>query len=192
MKGRPSRGGQVRIVGGRLRGSRLPVADAEGLRPTPDRVRETLYNWLQPVIDGARVLDLFAGSGALGVEAASRGAARVTFVERDPRLAASLREQLQRLHVDAAKVESTDALRWLGGGAEPYDIVLLDPPFAADLWAPVAAALEQGGWLAPHAWIYVESPADRVPPLPPTWEPYRERRAGQVRLALYRRRPPVD
>lgn len=178
---------RIRIIGGSLRGSRLDVADAPGLRPTPDRVRETLYNWLAPVVEGVDCLDLFAGSGALGIEALSRGAARCVFVEADARVARVLQANLQRLKVIAAEVRNCDATRYLQGAAQPFDLVLLDPPFAADLWSPIAHTLEANGWLTASAWIYVESPANTVPLLPDRWQLHREGRAGDVRHALYRR-----
>lgn len=180
--------GQVRVIGGRLRGSKLAVPDREGLRPTPGRVRETLFDWLQPVVAGAHGLDLFAGSGALGIEALSRGAAAVVFVERDPALAAALRANLARLQQDADAVRCTDALALLAEAPpRPCDLVFLDPPFAADLWTVVAARLEQSAWLAPHAWIYVESPPDAPFEVPVNWTQHRQSRAGQVRHTLYRR-----
>ena len=180
--------GRVRIVGGSLRNSRLEVANALSLRPTPERVRETLFNWLAPVIAGARCLDLFAGSGALGIEALSRGAASALLVERDPRVAASLRASLQRLRLDTAELRVTDAQDLLAAPpAAPFDLVFLDPPFAAGLWTPVAAALESGGWLAPQAWIYLENPRESAPRLPTNWSPHRQAHAGEVAFALYRR-----
>lgn len=183
MKGAP---GRIRIIGGHLRNSRLEVPDLPGLRPTPERVRETLFNWLAPVLPGTRVLDLCAGTGALGVEAFSRGAVAVQFVERDARAAQALRGNLARLKVDAT-VNVTDALAFLAGPACAFDLVLLDPPFAAGLWTPLAQRLEEGGWLAAQAWVYVESPRDESPALPPNWTLHREGRAGEVRYALYRR-----
>jgi 16S rRNA (guanine966-N2)-methyltransferase len=183
MKPRPP--GHVRIIAGRLRGSKLPVADRPGLRPTSDRVRETLFNWLQPVLPGARVLDLFAGTGALGFEAASRGAADVRLVERDPALAANLRAQAERLRVDTVRVHLADALAWLRAPAsERFDIVFLDPPFDAGLWEPAAALLAP--WLAPSAWIYVEAPAGRDPVLPAGWIPHRSGATRDVHYGLYR------
>ena len=180
--------GKLRIVGGRLRGSKLAVADIDGLRPTPDRVRETLFNWLMPFIDGARCLDLYAGTGALGIEALSRGAGQVDFFERDARLAQTLRENLTRLKQETARVRHADALAALGEtAAQPYDIAFVDPPFALDLWDESARRLESNAWLAPHALIYVESPAEQALNLPATWQPHREGRAGAVRYALYRR-----
>lgn len=169
-----------------LRGSRIAVPDAPGLRPTPDRVRETLFNWLAPVIEGAQCLDLFAGTGALGIEALSRGAVAVQFVEADARLAALLRENVARLKLDA-RIDCTDAPRFLAQGAERYDIVFLDPPFASGLLNTAAQALETHGRLRDAAWIYVESPAGSAPDLPQNWALHREGRAGGVRYALYRR-----
>src|SRR5689334_3673643 len=150
---RPDPPGRLRIVAGTLRGSRLDVADAPGLRPTPDRVRETLFNWLMPVIAGARCLDLFAGTGALGIEALSRGAAAVDFVETDGELAERLRANLLRLK-QTARVLRLDALRFLGETEMRYDVVFLDPPFGAALWAAAAAALEAHDRLQADAWIY--------------------------------------
>lgn len=172
-----------------MRGSRITVPDRPGLRPTPDRVRETLFNWLAPVIEGARCLDLFAGTGALGIEALSRGAAPVDFVEADARLADLLRANLVRLKQDA-NVHVVDALRFLARDATRYDVVFLDPPFAANLWGDAARALEAHGRLLDSAWIYVESPAGAEPELPRNWALHREGRAGEVRFALYRRAGP--
>ncbi|WP_426287032.1 16S rRNA (guanine(966)-N(2))-methyltransferase RsmD [Luteibacter sp. E-22] len=180
--------GRIRVIGGTLRNSRIEVPDLPGLRPTSERVRETLFNWLQPVVDGARCLDLFAGTGALGIEALSRGAAAVTFVEREPRLATALKANLARFKV-SGEVVGDDAGRWLRGPGRPFDLVLLDPPFALDAWADTARALEEGGWLAAHAWIYVESPRGAVFALPDNWLPHRQGQAGEVAYALYRRTP---
>jgi 16S rRNA (guanine966-N2)-methyltransferase len=177
----------LRIVAGNLRGSRLAVPDSDGLRPTPDRVRETLFNWLAPVIEGARCLDLFAGSGALGIEAVSRGAAACTFVESDRALARLLAGNLARLKVENARVVETDALAMLAGTPQPFDVVFLDPPFGASLWNESARRLESGGWLQRDAWIYVESPSDAELALPAAWMLHRDGRAGSVRYALYRR-----
>ncbi|WP_374604393.1 16S rRNA (guanine(966)-N(2))-methyltransferase RsmD [Arenimonas sp.] len=177
--------GSVRIIAGSLRGSKLPVPDRPGLRPTSDRVRETLFNWLQPALPGARVLDLFAGTGALGFEAASRGAGEVVLVERDPELARSLREQAARLKADRVRVVAEDALAWLGRSPDlAFDLVFLDPPFAASLWQPAAAALAP--WLAPGALIYVECPRNVSPSLPAGWVLHREGQTRDVAYALYR------
>ena len=184
--------GQVRLIGGRWRGSKLAVADAPGLRPTSDRVRETLFNWLQPTLPGARVLDLFAGSGALGLEALSRGAASAVLVERDPALAASLLATTRRLPGgEAATVVQAEALGWLP--AQPrasFDLAFVDPPFAAGLHDQVLAALAPV--LAEHAWLYVESALAERPTTPSGWCLHREGRTREVRYALYRRLPSAD
>jgi len=182
-----ARPGSVRIIAGRWRGTRLPVPDAPGLRPTSDRVRETLFNWLQPVLPGARVLDLFAGTGALGLEAASRGADRVQLVEADARLAQALAAAAARLDADGrVAVRHGDALAFLREDAgAPWDIAFVDPPFAAGLWPAVLAALPAR--LASDAWLYVESPAGHVPALPADWALHRENGTRDVRYALYRR-----
>lgn len=179
--------GKVRIIGGRWRGTRLDVPDAPGLRPTSDRVRETLFNWLMPVLPGARVVDLFAGSGALGLEAVSRGAASAVLVERDPVLAAALRATAARLQGgDAVTVAQSDALAWLATQpAGAFDLGFVDPPFAAGLWAPAVEALMPR--LSAPAWLYVEAPHEAAIELPPDWSPHREGRTREVRYALYRR-----
>ena len=193
MKGdRKAAPGRVRIIGGSLRNSRLLVPELPGLRPTPERVRETLFNWLPPAIAGARCLDLCAGTGALGIEAWSRGAASVQFVERDARAAQALRANLSRLKLDSAALAVVDAAAFLGGEARACDVVFLDPPFSLGLWAPLARQLETGGWLAAQALVYVESPRGEVPELPPTWSLHREGVAGEVRFALYRRSLPLS
>lgn len=179
--------GRIRVIAGSLRNSRLEVPDLPGLRPTPERVRETLFNWLAPYLAGARCLDLCAGTGALGVEALSRGAAQVQFVESDSRAAQALRDNLMRLKVTSGHVAALDARLFLQEAPQAYDVVLLDPPFASQLWTSLARQLEDGGWLAVAAWIYVESPRDTVPSLPTNWQLHREGRAGEVRFALYRR-----
>ena len=179
--------GRIRIIGGQLRNSRLDVPDLPGLRPTAERVRETLFNWLAPIISGARCLDLCAGTGALGIEALSRGAAGVQFVEREGKAAQALRDNLARLKASGGQVAASDAQLYLQGSAQPFDLVFLDPPFALELWTPLAQRLEQAGWLAPSAWIYVEAPRQASPTLPGNWAPHREGTAGDVRYALYRR-----
>ncbi len=179
--------GQVRIIGGRWRNTRLQVPQLEGLRPTSDRVRETLFNWLMPKLPGARVLDLFAGSGALGLEAVSRGAAAAQLVERDPGLVAALRATLGKL--DAAgqvAVAAGDALQWLRTAPPAQaDVVFLDPPFAAGLWEQVLAELPRH--LADGAWLYLEAPAGAAPRLPPDWVLHRDGSTRDVSYALYRR-----
>ncbi len=180
--GSPSRGrNELRIIGGRWRGRKLRFPATTGLRPTPDRVRETLFNWLAPAIHGARCLDLFAGSGALGLEALSRGAAQATFVERDPVAARSLRETLAALEAGGGTVARADAGAYLAGEASPFDVVFLDPPFAEDLVQACLARLVAGGWLAPGARVYVEQPAARGRPAwPAPLAAHRSGRAGEV------------
>jgi len=186
MKSAPSPG-QVRIIGGQWRRTRLPVALRDGLRPTPDRTRETVFNWLQPVLPGARVLDVFAGSGALGLEAVSRGAREAYLLEQDPALVRSLRQTLARLPGgEAVTVIQADALRWLAAPLHGrFDVVFLDPPFAADLWRPVLAALPP--WLADAAWLYLETPPELAIEPGPGWQLHREGHSRQTGYALYRR-----
>jgi 16S rRNA (guanine966-N2)-methyltransferase len=177
--------GRLRIIGGRYRGRKLPVPDQQGLRPTGDRVRENLFNWLQPVIEGSRCLDLYAGSGALAFEAASRGAAEVVLVEQSAPVVRELVANVRRLDAPQVRVVRADALRWLAEAGAAFDIVFLDPPFATGLLEASCNLLERNGWLAPRALVYLEAPASEAfPPLPPSWELVRDRRAGQVHFAL--------
>ncbi len=175
----------MRIIAGRWRGRKLPVPSAPGLRPTPDRLRETLFNWLAPHLPGARCLDLFAGSGALGLEAASREAAEVWLVEKHPGLAGQLREQLIRLGAGQVHVREADALKFLEHPPEqPFDLVFLDPPFARNWLEPCCRRLDSGGWLHPDSRIYLEMERDLArrggPPLPATWQCSRQSQAGET------------
>jgi 16S rRNA (guanine966-N2)-methyltransferase len=188
---RPARGsaqagaGSLRIVGGQWRGRRLPIADLPGLRPTPDRVRETLFNWLMPILPGARCLDLFAGTGALGLEALSRGAGEAVLVERSEMAARQIGANLLALGAEHAELAQSDALDWLEGSARAFDIVFLDPPFATEMLAPACERLAQRGWLAPSARVYLECSAKtEFPSLPHGWDLLRERTAGAVRFGL--------
>lgn len=177
---------RLRIVGGLWRGMRIDFPDIEAIRPSPDRVRETLFNWLQNQIVGRRCLDLFAGSGALGIEALSRGAVAVTFVDREPKIGRHLAQTLQRLAATGATVQVEDSARFLERPAQPFDVVFLDPPFASSLLQSAFARLPHG-WLAAEAHIYVECPADTpLPPLPIGWTVHRSRQAGQVGYHLLR------
>jgi len=179
---------RLRIIGGAWRGRKFRFPPVESIRPTPDRVRETLFNWLMGRVVGARVLDLFAGSGALGLEALSRGAGEVIFVERDARIARHLEGVLAELGARQARVVNDDALRFLRGPARPCDLVFLDPPFDSELPGLAAAALEAGGWLAPAALVYLElSAAAPVPPLPSSLRIIKSGRAGEVGYHLAER-----
>ena len=189
MPARVSAPGKVRIIGGRWRGTRLDVVDAPGLRPTSDRVRETLFNWLLPMLPGARALDLFAGSGALGLEAVSRGAGCAVLIEQDPILVATLRATVAKLRGgNAVTVVQAEAFAWLGALPDAsFDLAFVDPPFAADLWQSVVTRLLPK--LADDAWLYLESPPQAAPILPAEWLLHREGRTREVRYALYWRRP---
>lgn len=180
-----------RLIAGTHRGRRLTFPDVGDIRPSPDRVRETLFNWLQPLISGARCLDLFAGSGALGLEALSRGAAHIEFVDRNRRVTDAIRQHLVLLREEArAVVHVSDAMGFLCTPPKgSFDIVFLDPPYHANLLAPAAAALESGGWLAEGARIYLECDLKQgLPPLPENWEIVRDGKAGQVGFYLAVRR----
>jgi 16S rRNA (guanine966-N2)-methyltransferase len=181
-----SSGGQLRIVGGRWRSRRLPVPDAPGLRPTTDRARETLFNWLAPLIEGSRCLDCFAGSGALGLEAASRGAAEVLLLERSRAVCRQLEANVAALDTDAVRVVSADALAWLRTGPpRAFDIVFIDPPFAAGLLGPACDLLARRGWVGDGSRVYLEAAAQEgFPPLPARWDLTREKLAGGVRYGL--------
>ena len=173
---------ELRIVGGSLRSRKWTFADAPGVRPTPDRVRETLFNWLAPHIAGMRVLDLFAGSGALGFEALSRGAATATLVESDRAAATSLRETAERFGLSHARVESTDALALLRStAADSFDLILLDPPFESPLLKSALKLIAQQQLLAEGGFCYIELPAETASPaLPEGWLPHRAGKAGEV------------
>jgi 16S rRNA (guanine966-N2)-methyltransferase len=179
---------EVRVIGGSWKRSKLPVADRPGLRPTPDRVRETLFNWLGQTLAGWRCVDAFAGSGALGFEAASRGAAEVVLLERDPALVASLVATKARLQATALRVERADALQWLARAPQGgFDLVFLDPPFDSPLLEP--AVLAAARIVAPGGLVYVESatPLTDAVAASTGLVPFRAARAGAVHFALWRR-----
>jgi 16S rRNA (guanine(966)-N(2))-methyltransferase RsmD len=181
---------EVRVIGGTWKRSRLPVADRPGLRPTPDRVRETLFNWLGQSLDGWRCVDAFAGSGALGFEAASRGAADVVLLDRDPAIVASLEVVRERLHADAVRVERADALQWLArAAAASVDLVFLDPPFDAALLAPALAAaarvVRDGGFVYAEGAASIDADTGAALGL----EQHRAGRAGAVHFQLLRKAP---
>ena len=181
--------GQLRIIGGQWRSRQFDFPMAHGLRPTPNRVRETLFNWLAPYVEGAKVLDVLAGSGALFLEALSRGAGSALALDLNSAAINSLRGHLLTLRCDNGQLLQTDALRHLEQQpATPFDLVFLDPPFSQGLLLPACTLLEEKGWLAADAWIYTES---ENPPsslgLPGNWRLHREQKAGQVYYALWER-----
>lgn len=182
----PAQPGRVRIVAGKWRGRFLQVADAPGLRPTGERIRETLFNWLAPRLDGARCLDLFAGTGVLGLEALSRGAAEAVLVERSGAALRALERSIATLGAGNAVLHAGDAWRFLREATPaPFDIVFLDPPYADDRLEELCRLLADRNWLAPHAAVYFEQVAGREPPgLPEGWEARREKTAGNVRYCL--------
>jgi len=168
----------------------LAVVDVPGLRPTSERIRETLFNWLAPTITGANCLDLFAGTGALGLEALSRGAASVEFIDNSRVAVQALRESIQELDTPDASVRQADAIAYLGGeAAGQFDVVFLDPPFATDQYEELCRLLESRGWLAKGAHVYLEQDSDQqVPNLPAGWELHKEKVTGNVRYSLIRTR----
>lgn len=181
----------IRIIGGSWRGRRVSFPDTPGLRPTPDRVRETLFNWLAPSIVDSRCLDLFAGSGALGLEALSRGAREVVFVEQAQLCARALQVELQRLGgTPKARVMELGAARFLRAPGEPFDVVFLDPPFGVGALAEYVPLLDAGGWVKAGALVYLESErAAGAPLLPPHWELLKAKSAGEVGYHLARVNP---
>lgn len=186
-KNRPQPG-QLRIIGGEWRGRKLQFPAVTDLRPTPDRVRETLFNWLQMQIAGSRCLDLFSGSGALGLEALSRGAREVVMVEQDRDAAAQIRQHLQTLKSSSGRVESGDVFRFLEGPATPFEVVFLDPPYRLGCLAQCCQLLEQNGWLSDESFIYLEDSAQKGEPLlPGNWQLFRSKKAGDVGYYLVQR-----
>lgn len=181
--------GQLRIIGGQLRGRKLAIADVPGLRPTTDRVRETVFNWLQFELVDTRCLDLFAGSGALAFEALSRGAAQVILIEKDSQAARLLAQHasiLSQACAGQALVQAADALQFLHQQpAQPFDIVFIDPPFGMDLVERCIDKLVANQWLANRSWVYVETERGLTPQVPVNWQLHREKQAGQVTFRLY-------
>ncbi|RAX07541.1 16S rRNA (guanine(966)-N(2))-methyltransferase [Photorhabdus bodei] len=184
--------GQIRIIGGKWRGRKLPVPDSPGLRPTTDRVRETLFNWLAPVIQEAHCLDCYAGSGALGLEALSRYAAQVTLIEYERNIAKQLSANLDLLSTQNAEVINNSALTYLSQSGKPYDVVFLDPPFRKGMLSETIKLLEEQNWLADESWIYVEAESESTAiDVPVNWQLHREKVAGQVAYRLYIRYLPA-
>lgn len=184
----PSGRNSVRIIGGGWRGRRLRFPDVPGLRPTPDRVRETLFNWLQPSISGTRCLDLFAGSGSLGVEALSRGAKELVFVEMSVMAARGLRQQLALLGASQrGRVIEIGAARFLRTPGEPFDVLFVDPPFGQNAMAEFVPLIDAGNWLKVGALVYLEcEKSTGVPTLPAHWELLKSKSAGEVGYHLAR------
>lgn len=182
--------GTIRIIAGTWRGRKLAVADKPDLRPTADRLRETLFNWLAFDVPNSRCLDLFAGTGALGLEAASRGAQQVVLVEQDRALTRSLQTTLNQWQAATVTVVCADALHYLQKTATPFDLVFLDPPFKSNILSTVCVLLEENGWLSEYAYIYLEMAKNSdEPSLPATWKVRKRQQAGQVCCLLAQREP---
>tara|TARA_B100000446_G_scaffold21525_1_gene17569 strand:- start:996 stop:1598 length:603 start_codon:yes stop_codon:yes gene_type:complete len=181
----------LRLIGGKWRGRKLNFPAVEGLRPTGDRIRETLFNWLMADLPGARCLDAFSGSGALGLEALSRGAQAATLVEMNPVAARQLQDNLKLLQCEQAEVINDSCLNWLARAPEnAFDVVFLDPPFQQNLWHETIALLDQRQWLKPEAAIYIETPRKLALEVPQSWQLHREKHAGDVSYRLYYRQQP--
>ena len=183
--------GRVRIIGGQWKKRLIRFRGSSELRPTPDSVRETLFNWLAPTIEGSRCLDLFAGSGALGFEAASRGAAEVTLIESQHKTWRQLNETRDVLNAPHIATYLTDALDWLDQCETQFDVVFVDPPYGSGLVDRALRRLARGRCLASEALVYVEYRMDEKPAIPDRWEKLREKTAGQVRYSLFLTNCPV-
>lgn len=184
---RQTTAGEIRIIGGKWRGRKLPVLDLDGLRPTTDRVKETLFNWLMPVIQQADCLDCFAGSGSLSFEAVSRGANSATLLEQQRAAIQILQQNQHTLQAQQLNIIQTDTLNWLARPAEKqFDLIFIDPPFHHNLINPVLQLLQQHQWLKAQAWIYIERETDSsAPQVPANWQLHRQKQAGQVIYQLY-------
>lgn len=179
--------GEIRIIGGKWRGRKLPVIDSIGLRPTTDRIKETLFNWLMPYILDAHCLDCYAGSGSLGFEAISRGAATATLVEQSKPIALQLEKNRATLKADNISIINSNVLERLSHPADSaFDLVFIDPPFNQNLVQTTIDKLVSNQWLSPQAWIYIETETSHAPLiLPNSWLLHREKQAGQVSYRLY-------
>jgi len=181
-----NKAGNLRIIGGIWRGRKLGFPDVEGLRPTGDRVRETVFNWLQPMLGDSRCLDLFAGSGALGLEAASRGAREVVLVETDRSAYQLLQSNLAVLNALQCQLFHGRAEQFLASQQQPFDVVFIDPPFQSDVWTDIAHRLTAKGLLNDGARIYLEYPRRQdMPDLPSSWHLLKEKKAGDVKYCLF-------
>ncbi|CAH9019164.1 16S rRNA (guanine(966)-N(2))-methyltransferase RsmD [Candidatus Nitrosacidococcus sp. I8] len=176
----------LRVIGGTWRGRKLKVPVGPGLRPTPNRVRETLFNWLQPVIEGARCLDLFAGSGMLGFEACSRGAEQVLMVENNLKTYQMLQTNITYLATQKITAIYQDSLHYLENStSQPFHIIFLDPPFDSKLLLPIFQSLEQNHWVTHGSYIYIEeSKKNGFSALPDTWVKFRSKQTGEVNYSL--------
>ena len=186
--------GQLRIIGGSWRGRKLNFPDREGLRPTTDRVRETLFNWLQTEVPGSRCLDLFAGSGALGLEAASRGAYKVVMVDSDGETVNMLKSNIDLLSAKQSQAVCSDAISFLQNCDYMFDVVYIDPPYSMDVIAQCCELLESKQCLSDHAKIYVECDAqndlsENSGDLPKNWRCLKRKTAGQIGYHLFEREP---
>lgn len=182
-----TRNNHLRIIAGKWRGRKVQFPDSQGLRPTSDRVRETLFNWLAPVINNARCLDLFSGSGALSLEALSRGAAEVTMIDASARVSEQLRQNLKMLECSNANVLTKDSISWLketNSKEKSFDIVFIDPPFNQQLVVPSCELLDRQGLVDKGSYIYIETEANLPLQLPSSWQIHREKQAGQVAYYL--------
>lgn len=174
--------GKIRIIAGKWRGRKLDVIDYPGLRPTPDRVRETLFNWIQQEIVGARCLDLFAGTGALAFEALSRGASEVIMVESNPEIIESLNRHAQTLGSENHTIQLADAMSWLKQGVQGFDIIFLDPPFKQGYVEKCCALIIEESLLNTNGLLYIES--EKNVELPDGWQLKKQKNAGQVQSML--------
>lgn len=178
---------KLRIIGGEWRGRKLEFANLPGLRPTPDRIRETLFNWLAPYLAGSRCLDLYCGSGALGFECLSRGAASVTMVDQAPAVAQSIKRNCAMLASEQVQFVRADVLSWLREAkfAAPHDIVFVDPPYRQALLEPTLMALQHSHTVREGSWIYTEAPRQTAIPAPKQWVLHRDKQAGNNRYCLF-------
>ena len=177
----------IRIIAGQWRGRKLEVLNEPGLRPTGDRLRETLFNWLAPYVRGARCLDAFAGTGSLGLETLSRGASAVQFIEYNAKTAAKLQDNLALLKCSSGDVIHTNALNWLTQTDRgPFDIVFIDPPFTENLWQDTLNALADSTCLSDNCLIYVETPQNTLLSPPGNWLIYKQKSVGRICATLYR------
>lgn len=186
-KSRNTRNNHLRIIGGQWRGRKLQFPDSEGLRPTSDRVRETLFNWLTPVIHNARCLDLFSGSGALGLEALSRGASETLMIDASHKVSEQLKSNLLKLGCTSGKVLTKDTIRWLNESIcneKPFDVIFIDPPFNQDIIKFCCELLDSRGFVEEGSHIYIETESDLPLQIPQSWHIHREKKAGQVKYYL--------